>query len=776
VLFALLLLQGAAPSLSASVDRDRVAVGDEVVLSIRAVSHSLEPLQVTLAPMNGFEIVGRSEQTEVAMGNGPSRTTTLEVELRALRPGVWPLGPVRARQGQEILQTGALKVTVTTTPGTSTVTTLSPRVKRVLQRAPPPSHGGKAAVSVLTSADTVYVGEQVDVVTAAWFPRDLRSQLRRPPTLQPPSAEGVWSYPQPVPPGIAASRRVGATWYDLFVMHQVVFPLVPGSLKVSQASLRYSVPVAMQFFSQEEQFTLESNPVTLTVMPLPESGKPAGFSGAVGRNVAIARTVRPPSGRAGEALSVDVAVSGQGNVALWPTAALEWPRGLRAYVDKVDDQLATTAGLLGGTKTFHHLAVPDSAGVVVLGALRYPYFDLDTRSYRVATAPATAVTVAPAPEAATARALPPPLLTRIEVPLAYRATRAAPLWLWIVSALMLPLAAAVQGVRRRRRRAPVTARPSDPLGADRRLHAALRSLVPDVDRYSGEALSSALRAAGVDPALAGRVAGAREEYLAACYGPGGRDTASTAAAARELDLLTARLGATSARGRRRAAALAMVFLAAAVLPLRAQTSPEQLYQAGALRAAADGFARRARAAPAVPAHWYDLGAANYRLGAEGLATAAWLRAARLAPRDGETRHALRMVAPPDDASERREWIAPLTPSELGLLGLGCWVVGWSLLLWQRGRVGARVVGCLAAALVLVTAAAALHRWYRIPLAIVTDATSLRLSPHGRAPEIAPLVAGTAVRPIRRDGAWRLVEALEDRRGWVPAEALASVQE
>ena len=86
LLLALLLIQG-GPSLTASVDRDRVAVGDEVVLSIRAVSHSVEPLQVTLAPMNGFEIIGRSEQTEVSMLNGPSRTTTLEVQLRALRPG-----------------------------------------------------------------------------------------------------------------------------------------------------------------------------------------------------------------------------------------------------------------------------------------------------------------------------------------------------------------------------------------------------------------------------------------------------------------------------------------------------------------------------------------------------------------------------------------------------------------------------------------------------------------------------------------------------------------
>ncbi len=771
---ALLLFQGGPPSLSASVDRDRVAVGEEVVLSVRAVSHSVEPLQVTLAPMNGFEVIGRSEQTEVSLGAGPTRVTTLEVELRALRAGVLPLGPVRARQGQQILQTGALKVTVTAGPGTATAATLSPRVKRILERAPPPSRGGKAAVSVLASADTVFVGEQVDVVTAAWFPRELRSQLRRPPTLQPPAAEGVWSYPQPVPPGIAASRRVGGTWYDLFVMHQVIFPLVPGQLRITEASLRYSVPVAVQFFSQEEPFTLESRPVTLTVRALPEAGKPAGFSGAVGRGIAIARSVRPAAGRAGEALNVDVAVSGRGNVALWPTPELVWPASVRAYTDKVDDQLATASGVMGGTKTFHELAVPDSVGTLVLPALRYPYFDLDTRSYRVAAAPATAVSVAEAPEAATARALPPELITDASAPLAERITTVVPAWLWALVVLLPPALALAQSARARRIvRRP---RPSgiSATGADRRLHAALRALVPDVDRYSGPALSSALRAAGIDATTAARVTAAREAYLAARYGPQ-PEGADASQLARELDELTERLGATSRRGPRRAA-LASLLLLTLASGVRAQTNPEQLYHAGALRAAADGFARRARAEPDVPAHWYALGAAQYRLGAEGAATAAWLRAARLAPRAAAVRRALRMVPAPDDESAHREWIAPVTPSELALAALACWLLGWTFFLRGRGRIGARVVGLVGAALVIGCAAFALADWYREPLAIVADAEPLRLSPHGRAPELASLAAGTAVRPLRQDGGWWLVRAEEARTGWVPAAAIMPVHD
>ena len=120
-------------------------------------------------------------------------------------------------------------------------------------------------MDLIVSADSVRVGEQVDVVTAAWFPRDLRLQLRRPPTLQPPVIDGVWSYPQATPAGIAATRSIGGRWYDLFVAHQVVFPLLPGKVVVPRATLKYSTPVALQFFSQEERFALSSKAETLKV-------------------------------------------------------------------------------------------------------------------------------------------------------------------------------------------------------------------------------------------------------------------------------------------------------------------------------------------------------------------------------------------------------------------------------------------------------------------------------------------------------------------------------
>ena len=103
-LLALTALQGQAPQLDASVDEDRISVGEELTYTLRAVSHSPVPMQVTLAPLTGLEVVARSERTEVGFGAGPIRTTVLEIRLRAVRPGHWQIGPARAVQGRDTVE------------------------------------------------------------------------------------------------------------------------------------------------------------------------------------------------------------------------------------------------------------------------------------------------------------------------------------------------------------------------------------------------------------------------------------------------------------------------------------------------------------------------------------------------------------------------------------------------------------------------------------------------------------------------------------------------
>lgn len=771
ILFVLLaLLQLGPPELHVSVDQDRVAVGDELLYTARAMSQSSEPMSLTIAPLNGFEIVSRSERTEVSLSGGPTRTTVLEIRLRALRPGRWQIGPARATQGREMTEAAALVVDVE--PSASvTATALNPRLRSLLERTPPPPRG-KAAVALVVSADTVRVGEQVDVVTAAWFPRDLRLQLHRPPTLQPPVIDGVWSYPQAAPSGIAVTRNIGGIAYDLFVAHQVVFPLVAGTIAIPRAMLKYSTPLALQFFSQEERFALTSLPETLTVRPLPSEGRPADFTGAVGSGLRVERRITPPTAHPGEGVAVELVLSGAGNSALWPPPAIRWPRTARAYSDRVDEHLITEDGRVGGVKTFRYLVVPDSVGPLTLPPVNYSYYDLAAHAYRSATTSAASLPVAAGGESSSSAALPPGLLPGGTPALTRQLAQVVPDWGWAAILLLPPLAIFSRAWRPRRRRR----RPIPPLaglrGAEEELDAVVRSLVPDPDHRSRTGLAAAVRAAGADADTAWRLAAAREQLLVRRYGPG--DVAEEdAALLAEVQELMRRLGGSLRgwRGRGVVAGLVVGLLAGG---LGAQSPPpEQLYESGALRAAAEGFARRAELEPTVAAHWYDLGAAYYRLGLRGHAAAAWQRARRLEPREPTIRRALRLTPPPDATSARWTWSPPVTPEELLLIGALGWLVGWAA--WvlrprQRDRWAILLVFSAAA----TAAGFGLRTWYRRPVGIVLDQTTLRLSPHGRSPALGPLDAGGAVQILRNDPGWLLVRTAGSREGWVASDAIAPI--
>jgi hypothetical protein len=762
--------QGEGPQVEATLDADQVSVGEEITYTLRAVSHSPVPMHVTVAPFNGLEIISRTERSEVSLGVDPTRTTVLEVRLRAVRPGRWQLGPARAVQGRDTVEAVALVVDVSANRAT-TASTLNPRLRRLLDRATPPDPG-EASVDLIVSSDTARVGEQVDVVTAAWFPRDLRLQLRRPPTLQPPVIDGVWTYPQATPAGIAATRNIGGRWYDLFVAHQVVFPLVAGRVGIPRATLKYSTPVALQFFSQEERFALTSRADTLVVRPLPADGRPVEFSGAVGSGLRLERRVTPQSARAGEGVTVELELAGEGNTALWPAPDLAWSPGARAYADRVDERVSNAGGRIGGSKVFRYLVVPDSAGALPLPPVRYAYFDLAADRYLAVTAPAGSVPVAPAAAAATAAALPPPLLRPSGPPVARRLVGKVPDWVWMLLLVLPPLALVTRDWRPRRPRMAAAGARADLRSAEEELDALVLSLVPDPDRRSGSRLAAAVRAAGADAELAARVADVREQLLARRYGPGAGRPADPALAAEARDVAR-RLGG-SLRGWAGRGTAALLLLAAAAGGLRAQApSPEALYAEGSLAVAADAFGRRAASEPADPAHWYNLGATYYREGREGRAAAAWLQARRLSPRNGAVRQALRLTPPPDAVSARWTWSPPVTPEELLLLGILGWVagwVGWAALPRHRERWAVLLVFSAISA----GAGLGLRAWYRRPVAIVLDRTAVRVSPHGLAPSVGPLEPGSAVRVLRRGRGWLLVQEPGDQRGWIADAAVALV--
>jgi hypothetical protein len=329
--------------------------------------------------------------------------------------------------------------------------------------------------------------------------------------------------------------------------------------------------------------------------------------------------------------------------------------------------------------------------------------------------------------------------------------------------------------RRRRAGAHVrgTAPPAAPapltrLGQlEREFQALLASHVPDAPARDGDGLARALRAAGVDSAVADHVKRLRDRLRASRYGPRGLGDAVELAAELE-QVLRVLSGEPGGKGRRVVAVMVLVALVGLGRPTAAQApSADALYDAGALRAAADSFAARAAAAPRVPAHWYNLGATLYRAGADGKATAAWVRAVRLAPRDPLVRRARELLPAPDAASEALLTTGLATPGEWALAAGLCWVAAWAAVGARRRRSVVLGFSLLGVATAGLAAREGLRRAQ--PLAIVLNAaTPVRVAPYGGASPASMVEAGAALLVERRYGAWLEVRRADGVRGWVLA--------
>lgn len=621
-----------------------------------------------------------------------------------------------------------------------TTTGLSPVAREMLSRIPVPQNGG-VSVGVQLSSGAAWIGEQVDMVTAAWFPRSLRDRLRRQPMLRTPPVAGLWTSPGTGSPILAESRRVGSEVYDLFVSHHILFPLTAGEVVVPPATLSYAVPASNSFFAPEDRTTLESRSTRLVVRPIPASLASRLGSGPTARGITMRWRTPNRAATAGAPIAVELSVTGTGNVTLWPVPELDWGDGVRVYTEPTTERLGRVAGRITGEKLFRYTLVPDSSGVITLPRVRYPYFDPELVQVRIASAEPLAVAVRPA-AAAAGRAVVAASRSRAESLASVLVRRWWPLLLVIA---LLPLVGLA--VARRPRRVVRVAVPEPPLDA------AFRRLVGADSAGSHRKVVSELRRRGVDRADAEAVgrwleAVDRHKWGAATGSPPDPGVAARVKAALERN-----------RG----------VMATLVLALACLAAPAAAQWDEALSRFADGdaagaerlFASELRSTPAAAGAWLNLGASRWLAGDDVGSVAAWLQGLRVAPRDQRLSSALDVVPMMPRELQRLRPTVPLSRDELVLIGLAAWLL--AAVLWRRKRRLAAVAGSL---MVLAWGTAALRTWSDgRDRAILRAGTVLRVSPIPAAPTVTEPPAWTTALIERRERGWSLVRLPDGARGW-----------
>jgi hypothetical protein len=261
-----------------------------------------------------------------------------------------------------------------------------------------PGPGGQAAdktvpaeaqknlyITATVDRPTAYVNEQI--VYNFKFYR--RIKLLANPAYTPANFTGFWTE-DTAPKNYYAA--INGSQYVVTEVKTILFPIKPGKFNLGAASLQCSVqdfnqddPSADEFFSAffsgAKTQVVHTNPVSITVLPLPEQGKPANFSGAVGR-FKISASIDKNSVRANEPVTLTVLIDGTGNIKTIPEPSLPpWP-DFKKYETVSSLNINKDDDTVKGSKEFKTVIVPLTAGQRTIKPISFSYFDPKEKAYR----------------------------------------------------------------------------------------------------------------------------------------------------------------------------------------------------------------------------------------------------------------------------------------------------------------------------------------------------------------------------------------------------------
>jgi len=179
----------------------------------------------------------------------------------------------------------------------------------------------------------------------------------------------------------------GQDYRFVILRKSVLLPQKTGKLTIEPLTLDVvvNVPTNRRDFFGGRQYQSVNQKVaagnrTINVKPLPQEGKPASFTGAVGE-FEFDVTTNKTALKSGESLEASVKVSGRGNLKLFELPKLVLPSSLEVYEPEHKENVRTNLAGMSGTISDTYTIVPQFKGNYPVSKLEFSYFNPKTAQY-----------------------------------------------------------------------------------------------------------------------------------------------------------------------------------------------------------------------------------------------------------------------------------------------------------------------------------------------------------------------------------------------------------
>jgi hypothetical protein len=183
------------------------------------------------------------------------------------------------------------------------------------------------------------------------------------------------------------------------IRQMVLIPQKAGTQKLGavQMTVRTTVPngrydIFGRPMGRSMELDLEENFPTIEVKPLPLSGKPQNFSGAVGDYTFNAK-LSQNSITTDESVTLTLELKGTGNIKLATLPEVEFPAAFEVFDPERKERASVGSYGMRGSKKVEYLLVPRYSGTYKIGPIRFSYFNPQTERYQTISSPQFEITV-----------------------------------------------------------------------------------------------------------------------------------------------------------------------------------------------------------------------------------------------------------------------------------------------------------------------------------------------------------------------------------------------
>jgi len=346
-----IFLMGNAPQALAQVtfvatsDSKMATVGSDVTIQFTlqgAKGGAFKPPK-----FSQFDVINSANKSSFSIANGKAaHSMTYEYFISPKKPGKFRIAPATIRVGNKTLKTKPLYITVVKSSNKK-----QQSVKQLLE-----SGEGLFVKAELDTINT-YLGQQI-IVDYKLYTQVKVSRISPTNKVDYPGfyAQDIQRYNNNT-----IGEVINKTSYKTKVLHRVsLFPQRTGTVDIPSMHFRATVQIPN---SRRGMYVpIKSKVVKINVKPLPETGKPADFTGAIG-NYRLASQIGNTTVTTDDAITLRLEIIGAGDIKQVQAPKLDLPEeNFEIYDPTMKESVSQASGMVAGKKIFDYTLLPRKPG------------------------------------------------------------------------------------------------------------------------------------------------------------------------------------------------------------------------------------------------------------------------------------------------------------------------------------------------------------------------------------------------------------------------------